>query len=95
MSKEKPVSDLARTSISLPKSLYEKALQRARELSFASFSDYVQHLLRTELVFRAELKNYPQYPQRDQKEGQPEAASSSSKPTRKRAPAELEPPEKN
>jgi hypothetical protein len=54
MSKEKPVSELARTSISLPKSLYEKAMERARELHFANFSDYVQHLLRKEIVFRVE-----------------------------------------
>lgn len=52
MSNDKPASELARTSISLPKSLYEKALQRAKELHFANFSDYVQHLLRDELVFR-------------------------------------------
>jgi hypothetical protein len=64
-----PVSQkTVRTTISIPRSLYEKACERAKELHFAGFSDYLQHLLREDVVFRIE-------PEPEQKPNKPQSIS--------------------
>lgn len=40
----------ARTTISMPEAAYQRAVQRQHELGYASFSDYIQALLRQDAV---------------------------------------------
>jgi hypothetical protein len=49
-----------RTTITLPDSLYQKALQRMAERDFIAFSDYLQHLVREDtrnIVLPAETQS--------------------------------------
>lgn len=39
-----------RTTITLPKSLFEHATRRMEELAFGSIKEYVQHLIRQDTV---------------------------------------------
>lgn len=41
---------IRRTTISLPETLYELACKRMAKLHFATFSDYVQHLVRQQEI---------------------------------------------
>jgi metal-responsive CopG/Arc/MetJ family transcriptional regulator len=42
----------AKKTISLPKKLLQKAEGRAEELDFSTFSDYIQDLIRRDIVVR-------------------------------------------
>jgi hypothetical protein len=47
-SKDKSV----RVNITLPELLYDKACEKARAEGFSGFSDYVQHVIRLDTIYR-------------------------------------------
>lgn len=46
------MSDPVRTTVSIPRKLYDAAQAKQKELGFSTFSDYIQHLMREELILR-------------------------------------------
>lgn len=54
-------SDIFRTTVSLPGPLHQKATERMTELHFSGFSDYVQHLVREDVL----KHQYPDPPRAD------------------------------